>query len=826
MSSNNSNTQETTFWKFLTDYTIEIPIIQRDYAQGRLGKEFLRKSFLTDLKNALDSSNSQEKMKLDFVYGSVENGKLSPLDGQQRLTTLWLLHWYIALMSGNLNEKVCKTLAKFTYETRISSREFCENLCKLENFSTFNDFKSTEKRRIVDYIISRTWFYSAWKQDPTIQSMLRMLGGTEINDKNGEDIVDGLEEVFQKCNKEVFENYWEILISENAPIVFYHLQLKGFGRSDDLYIKMNARGKQLTSFENFKADLVGYIREKSWNDLLDAKDGIPIKMDTTWTDIFWKNRSYDNRIDEIYFAFLNRFFFNELICLKDAKDEFKFSGEILEKDNGSFLYLYGNKGDDSNIKYADFKKYKYSNEEIPSNIFESLKNVLGNYKTDIDINSLFPKWVKTDFQFIPAYQDNTISTLGQKERVVFLAIARYLEKGDFENKSFKQWMRVVWNIVENANIETIAAMIGAMRLIDELSIHSHDIYTYLAENNEINSNAAKVQVAEERAKAKQILKDNLKLRDNNGGCKKKDSKDYNTWESKIIEAEKYAFFKGAIRFLFTDEEGEVNWDNFDTKWGKAKEYFDEEGVRENYRKTAILLRALLSRIDISEQWFGNYKGFWLDALCDKKNSKAIDEILTINSLTIDNSCQEDWIKDDFLLPALMEKYDDWHILKNWNGYDTLTRYSVRRSDATSKDQIVVFNKLRNKLLGDAEHNINCKEFRVSNSNCKYLYGLNIDFKYNNEYHFRWYGSPNDKELDVYLMEDKWADYKKRTNSTTDNKGTDEDRYFCFSVTDEMEQDNSLFTNQLDCLIIQAYLDADKSVCEKCKEKDCAQNLEK
>ena len=30
------------FWDFLNQYNIEIPIIQRDYAQGRKGKETLR----------------------------------------------------------------------------------------------------------------------------------------------------------------------------------------------------------------------------------------------------------------------------------------------------------------------------------------------------------------------------------------------------------------------------------------------------------------------------------------------------------------------------------------------------------------------------------------------------------------------------------------------------------------------------------------------------------------------------------------------------------------------------------------------------------------
>ena len=46
--------EATSFWKFIGNYQIEIPIIQRDYAQGRLGKEYLRNNFLGNLTQALD----------------------------------------------------------------------------------------------------------------------------------------------------------------------------------------------------------------------------------------------------------------------------------------------------------------------------------------------------------------------------------------------------------------------------------------------------------------------------------------------------------------------------------------------------------------------------------------------------------------------------------------------------------------------------------------------------------------------------------------------------------------------------------------------------
>jgi hypothetical protein len=101
-----------------------------------LGKEKIREKFLLNLRSALDST---KVLKLDFVYGEEKNKILYPLDGQQRLTTLWLLHWYIALRSGKLKEPaVANEMKKFSYETRISSREFCENLCKPDNFGMVN----------------------------------------------------------------------------------------------------------------------------------------------------------------------------------------------------------------------------------------------------------------------------------------------------------------------------------------------------------------------------------------------------------------------------------------------------------------------------------------------------------------------------------------------------------------------------------------------------------------------------------------------------------------------------------------------------------------
>ena len=64
--------EKITFWELLDEYSIEIPVIQRDYAQGRENVEDIRNNFLESIKNALDTKTD---LDLNFVYGSA-NGKL------------------------------------------------------------------------------------------------------------------------------------------------------------------------------------------------------------------------------------------------------------------------------------------------------------------------------------------------------------------------------------------------------------------------------------------------------------------------------------------------------------------------------------------------------------------------------------------------------------------------------------------------------------------------------------------------------------------------------------------------------------------------------
>lgn len=144
--------------------SITIPAIQRDYAQGRRDPEIerVRNRFLNSLFDAIVN----DAITLDFVYGDIDDtGCMTPLDGQQRLTTLFLLHWYAAKKEC-VNAEEWDFLSHFSYKTRYSARDFCSFLVRFD--PTFDGPVSEE-------IIDQTWFPLDWKKDPTIASMLVML---------------------------------------------------------------------------------------------------------------------------------------------------------------------------------------------------------------------------------------------------------------------------------------------------------------------------------------------------------------------------------------------------------------------------------------------------------------------------------------------------------------------------------------------------------------------------------------------------------------------------------------------------------------------------
>lgn len=643
MSTVKNNTQ-LSFWHLISNISkIEIPIIQRDYAQGRDNDKTnkIRYRFLRSLINAIDNNVALE---LDFVYGNIENDIFQPLDGQQRLTTLFLLHWFIAQKMGTLSE-VRSQLIKFTYETRISSREFCNELVnKGDNLG--------KGESISEQLKDSTWFFLSWGNDPTIKAMLIMLNDIE-------------EQLYGKNLTEL----WAKLISMNPPITFYFKELKDIGLTDDLYIKMNARGKELTNFEHFKALFEKYIEKQKWEmGITNPRLTFSHKIDTTWTDLFWKHRGNDNLVDNEFVNFISGIAINyyaKNIDIQENNDqELIIRKELEEKAKGKSVTNEAVKRERVERKIADL--FKSANKIVPSDFYSKKafdyliqcfeiyskhnndlllpdklllwdfcksRKVKINNNTEVD-NTLFVEFIK-----------DTESTY--KQRVLFYAQTQFLlSTKDFVSESFSDWMRVVRNIVQNSTIDSAATFIGAVGLISEISEGCGYIYKYLAQNH-IQSSFASNQVKEEVLKSKIIL-DSLNNRD------------------VIFSTEDTNFCKGKIKFPLYCIDFANSQDNFDAKDLSniqivVNKYLSGADISNDFRRVLFTIK--------DNKFYNYWISSWLYAVNAPKRC-MVENIAKLRELAYNDFFQE-YLKESLIhlkdksIEQLLENYVFPENMPNW-----------------------------------------------------------------------------------------------------------------------------------------------------------------
>ena len=102
---NNKIGSKISFWALLSGEranNVLIPSIQRDYTYGAQTEDTdkVLDNLLQNIENVLFGTRqdveSLPELTLNFVYGYMQDDvNYVPLDGQQRLTTLYLLHLYL-----------------------------------------------------------------------------------------------------------------------------------------------------------------------------------------------------------------------------------------------------------------------------------------------------------------------------------------------------------------------------------------------------------------------------------------------------------------------------------------------------------------------------------------------------------------------------------------------------------------------------------------------------------------------------------------------------------------------------------------------------------
>lgn len=273
-------------WSLLSvrGLTVCIPSLHRDYAQGRQDAEAvqIRRKLLDDLMDCLhgaasDPAGLSPGLDLGFLCGSLEQDRiLIPIDGQQRLTTLFLLHWLLAFRSGRLESDpaVREALLRFRFDGRESVDRFCHQLV-LQGICASDP--ASGSTCISSEIRSSSWFSDDHERNLSVQGMLVML--------------DALQERLTGLTDAGFpaEQLFSLMTSARPPVSFLFLNLDNAGLADSTYIKMNARGRPLTFFEGFKAALSAFLdSDDTGGRYGDFSDAFLRQLNGPWTALFWR----------------------------------------------------------------------------------------------------------------------------------------------------------------------------------------------------------------------------------------------------------------------------------------------------------------------------------------------------------------------------------------------------------------------------------------------------------------------------------------------------------------------------------------------------------
>ena len=598
----------TNFWKIFEDNKtkILIPIIQRNYVQGN--NENIRKKLIKDIFEAIKSE--EKTVNLDIIYGIKDNSNFIPIDGQQRLTTLFLLYWYVFVIEDryDLLEKI-----DISYENRASSKEFFE---LLKNKNKIQKILSSKEESISQKIRSSTDFYaSKWNKDITIKSALNML--------------DEIEKSYKEYNCTYVSN---ILIDSTKDKIFFRCKFLGVEDNSDaeLYIKMNSRGKKLSEYEILKSQLE--------NIAFNFKEDIDYmklcsNFDNKWADIFLKNANLSKeknkqdsnnqytflaKVENDYYKFLKIFityYFieNALKIEEQESKEVKEFKKALEKE----LTI---KFDTEGIYKINLDFYKRL-ENVMNNIqFLYLNTPYENCNNIVEIMDLEKLW------------NTNIEKDDLRERLYFYSIIKYLERNQsveelIKNYNFfENWIRVTRNyinsnyhiqIADRSKNKADSIYFNIIKNIQYLSKKLEEypnIIEYFANDDE-NKNELDLSDVEIDSGKKIWLKTEIiksKYMCNNP----------EQWTELIIEADKDEYFKGINYFLFEFIENENDIENFRKYQKVIKEIF-KSGIKNDkkYETNKYLIqRAMLSREDYFEEKNNNIKTFYIFNHSDNTNT--------------------------------------------------------------------------------------------------------------------------------------------------------------------------------------------------------------
>lgn len=606
----------------LSRYRVVIPGIQRHYVQGANNPkaESIRGQFVKAIFDAIETGRF---FHLHFIYGPIDtNGEDSfvPVDGQQRLTTLWLIARYtVERAAHSLKTELLCLLSRFTYEDRINAKRFCQALTKLDSEWDCSIDPNPE-------ILHQAWFLDYWKEDETVTSMIRMLSTIHNEWQKRSDKLTG-----------------EKVLEAIGSSITFELKIDSFG--DDIYMKMNARGLQLTQWENFKSKFSESFQDDKYKDVWEKK------MEELSNLFFTCSAERHELPDNSFFALYARVmaFECDKICNKDIKKLAEFVDDTWQQIELPF------------VPYTDFLDIINSDtySPKPKNVAQTCSDML----TVILNNS---------HNIVPYFgvnvSDGTARTLfdtffhpkNNNDLDFCLCCYEYFKKFGLANSAdFLQASRLIWNILENVSRQRDNKYNRVTIIKRFIKSDNPSLYSLQCKNLFTNSDPG--QVIEEAEKAAKMYDENQSMPID---WNEQKLGQWIDWRHAIEFAENCAFFNGTIRFLYKNAQAETTWENFATKLCNCMELFYANGLVERWKTKAN--KALISHC---KNWdvirripvFDARKENWKRILTAPSLSESVSEFLLAPDIIADNS--------DKIINILIDDNIWEKLIKDISGYE-------------------------------------------------------------------------------------------------------------------------------------------------------------
>lgn len=724
----------------LSRYRVVIPGIQRHYVQGANNPkaESVRKQFIKEIFTAIEKK--QNEFNLHFIYGPINtNGEDSfvPVDGQQRLTTLWLIARYAAEKAEPSDRKdLLSLLSRFTYEDRINAKRFCQALtCEDSRWDITQDPNPD--------ILCQDWFVDYWKEDETVASMIRMLST-----------------IYEEWNKHQDSITAEDILEAIASKIRFNLKIDAFG--DDIYMKMNARGLQLTQWENFKGKFSEDLCE-------DKKEWWVKEMEELSNRFFTCSDEQHELPDNAFFALYAR------IMAYEAKKTGVDCGNGI-KELAAYTHNTWSQIELPFVPYSDFSGIT-NNESIASTVaatcVKMIKTVLDRYQ-----------------EIVPYFGDRTLFETffhpkNKNDLDFTLCCYEYFKKFDnIETKDFLKALRLMWNILENVQDNRVELVKKIIDLEDK-TLYSRQIKKIIGSN-------APEQAEEEAEKAIQMHY-NDKSMPNDWNEEKLGS--WSNWNDAIEKAEEYAFFHGSIRFLYEkNSNGKTTWENFATKLSNCMDLFVSEGLSEDKKVKAN--QVLISHCEdwkklIRKPVFDAKNESWKQVLTDSSLSECVNGLLLSPNEIVDNHNEIIQILiDDTIWKNLIKETPGYELewkansLSLWlNRYLYLTLKLKRNNREDILDAFIN----ESKVTFDAPEE---KRYRtIKGKNYYFAVPMWFTYKYKGkEYHFAWQTWGN---IDMY--DNSWERLYDQYDREMANN-------FTIHIDEETGHDSSYYLKKIeDCI---------------------------